>query len=42
MLQNSSTWSDLQAFIDKSIFRNFLSVRGRPGAFLMDNPHAHG
>ena len=42
MLQNSSTWSDLQAFVDKSIFRNFLSVGGRPGAFLMDDPYAHG
>ena len=42
MFQNSNTWSDLQAFVDKSISRNFLSVGGRPGAFLMDDPHAHG
>ena len=42
MFQNSSTWSDLQAFVDKSISGNFLSVGGRPGAFLMDDPHAYG
>ena len=42
MFQNSSTWSDLQAFVDKSIFGNFLSVGSRPSTFLMEDPHAHG
>ena len=42
MFQNSSMWLDLQAFVDKSIFGNFLSVGGRLGTFLMDDPHANG
>ena len=42
MFQNSSTWPDLQAFVDKSFSGNFPSVGGRPGAFLMDDHHAHG
>ena len=37
MFQNSSIWSDLQAFVNKSFSRNFLSVGGHPGAFLMDD-----
>ena len=42
MFQNSSTWSDLQVFVDKSFSGNFPSVGGRPGAFIMGDHHAHG
>ena len=34
ILQNSRTWSELQVFVHKSIFENFLSVEGSSRCFL--------
>ena len=41
MPRNNNMLFNLLALVDKSQW-NFLSVGGRPGAFLMDNPHAFG
>ena len=38
ILQNSKTWSELQVFVHKSIFENFLSVEGSSRCFLDGRP----
>ena len=38
ILQNSRTWSELQVFVHKSIFENFLSVEGSSRCFLDGRP----
>ena len=41
MPRNNNMWFNLLAPVDESLW-NFLSVEGRPGAFLMDDPYAFG
>ena len=38
ILQNSRTWSKIQAFVHKSIFENFLSVERSSRCFLDGRP----
>ena len=38
ILQNSRTWSELQAFVHKSISEKFLSVEGSSRCFLDGRP----
>ena len=40
-LTHALKWFNLLALIDKSLW-NFPSVRGCPGACLMDDPYAFG
>ena len=35
-------WSELQAFVHKSILKIFQVLGGRLDASLMDDPYAHG
>ena len=41
MPRNNNTWFNLLALVGKFLW-NFPSVKGRPGAFLMDDPYAFG